>query len=68
MLRLSGRYGASLRARGRVVATVVPDADWPGMWRARLSDGRVSDMANLTRAKDAAISLALAVLNQRQVA
>jgi hypothetical protein len=32
---------------------VVPDAARPGMWRARRPDGRLSDMTNLTRAKDA---------------
>jgi hypothetical protein len=28
------------------------------MWRVRLPDGRLSDMVNLTRAKDAAVALA----------
>jgi hypothetical protein len=32
---------------------VVPDATHPGMWRVRWPDGRLSDMTNLTRAKDA---------------
>jgi hypothetical protein len=32
---------------------VVPDAAHPGMWRARWPNGRLSDMTNLTRAKDA---------------
>lgn len=32
---------------------VVPDAAHPGMWRVRWPDGRLSDMTNLTRAKDA---------------
>jgi hypothetical protein len=49
--------------RGRVLATVVPDEIWPGMWRARLPDGHLADMVNLSRAKDAAVSLALAALN-----
>jgi hypothetical protein len=34
---------------------VVPDAARPAMWRVRWSDGRVSDMTNLTRAKDAVV-------------
>jgi hypothetical protein len=42
---------------------VVPDATYPGMWRIRHSDGRLSDFVNLSRAKDAAISLALGILN-----
>jgi len=33
---------------------VVRDAVYPGMWRVRWPDGRLSDMANLTRSKDAA--------------
>jgi hypothetical protein len=42
---------------------VVPDATWPGMWRVEISDGRLSDMANWTRIRDAAMSIALAELN-----
>jgi hypothetical protein len=48
--------------RGRVVATVEPDSKWPGMYRVRCG-GKLSDMVNLTRAKDAARSLALMELN-----
>jgi hypothetical protein len=36
------------------MARVVPDDRWPGMWRIAWSDGRLSDMTNLTRCKDAA--------------
>jgi hypothetical protein len=32
---------------------VAPDAAHPGMWRVRWPDGRLADMTNLTRAKDA---------------
>jgi hypothetical protein len=32
---------------------VVPDAVHRGMWRVRWPDGRLSDITNLTRAKDA---------------
>jgi hypothetical protein len=42
---------------------VVPDATWPGMWRIETSDGRLSDMANRARIRDAAMSIALAELN-----
>jgi hypothetical protein len=38
------------------------------MWRVRLPDGHLTDMVNLSRAKDAAASHALATLNQRQEA
>jgi hypothetical protein len=32
---------------------LVPDERYPGMYRLRLADDRLSDMVNLTRAKDA---------------
>jgi hypothetical protein len=57
--------GLQLRLRtmsGRMMATVEPDENWPGMWRIRFGD-KLSDMANLSRAKDAAISLVLSELN-----
>jgi hypothetical protein len=38
----------------RIVGRVIPDANWPNMWRVRRADGSTSDMVNLTRAKDAA--------------
>lgn len=41
----------------RAVVTIKPDAKWPNMWRVHLPNGQVSDMTNLTRAKDAARSL-----------
>lgn len=34
--------------------SVVPDQQHPRMWRVRYPDGRLSDMTNRTRAKDAA--------------
>jgi hypothetical protein len=34
--------------------TVVPDPEWPAMYRVRRPDGSLTDMANLTRARDAA--------------
>lgn len=37
--------------------SVRPDGQWPGMWRIH-HDQRVSDMVNLARAKDAAVSWA----------
>jgi hypothetical protein len=38
--------------------TVRRDTKWPSMWRVNTADGWVSDMVNLTRAKDAAIQCA----------
>lgn len=35
--------------------TVQQDDKWPTMWRIRWADSQVSDMVNLSRAKDAAI-------------
>jgi hypothetical protein len=50
---------------GRTKLTfVAPDEKHPGMWRVRSADGPWSDIINLTRAKDAAASIALAVLNR----
>jgi hypothetical protein len=54
-----------LRLGRHTVASLVPDADWPGMWRVRIGEA-LSDMVNLTRAKDAAAGLALSVLNTRE--
>jgi hypothetical protein len=50
------------RAR-RALVRIVPDATWAGMFRARLPDGQISDMANLPRIKDAAFAIALRYLN-----
>jgi len=59
--------GLRLRLRtGRLLATVEDDAEWVGMYRVRLPGGHLTDMANLTRAKDAAISLVLAKLNSQE--
>lgn len=46
-----------------VIMTIVPDPDWPKMWRVRKSDGTLTDMVNRTRAKDAAGFMALRELN-----
>jgi hypothetical protein len=37
----------------RLNARLIPDTTYPGMWRVQWPDGRLSDMVNLTRAKDA---------------
>jgi hypothetical protein len=46
---LSREKGASKTVEG-----IVPDDHWPGMYRVRLPGGGLSDMVNLTRARDAA--------------
>jgi hypothetical protein len=56
--------GYHLDGKGAAVVRIVPDRKYPGvMWRVELPDGRLSDMANKTRAQDAAISLAMRALN-----
>jgi hypothetical protein len=57
--RLSLYYGND---RDPLLA-VEPDSKYPGMYRIRFPEGGLSDMVNLTRAKDAAITLALQSLN-----
>ena len=47
-------YGKS----SKVLVEVIPDGEYAGMWRIRWPDGQLSDMVNLTRAKDAARILA----------
>src|SRR5262245_40337953 len=39
---------------GGPLVEVMPDERYSGMWRIRTRDGRLSDMVNLARAKDAA--------------
>ena len=40
------------------LAWVIPDAKYPSMWRIKWPDGHLSDMVNLSRAKDAAVAIA----------
>jgi hypothetical protein len=65
--RYSGKVPVHIRARvtdkparvaqkstsRRLPPGVVPDANWAGMYRVRLPDGSLTDMVNLTRAKEA---------------
>ena len=44
--------------RKKTGISIRPDSRWPQMWRVH-QDGRVSDMVNLARAKDAGLSWAL---------
>jgi hypothetical protein len=50
----------------RVAAMLLPDPRFPSMFRIKLPNGSISDMVNLTRAKDAALSLADAMLDGRK--
>jgi hypothetical protein len=58
-------YALYLGARTAPLLCVVPDGDYPNMWRVKHPDGRLSDMANLSRAKDAGMALAQGELNQK---
>jgi len=61
--------GWALHAIGHrsAIVHVVPDKVWPGMWRIRHPNGRLSDMANLSWAKDGAIAVAMRWLDPRKV-
>ena len=54
--------------RGRVLAAIEPDREWPGMWRVPPPDRHLTDTLNLSRAKDAAAPLTLTVLNKHREA
>lgn len=54
-------YGHARQA----LAYVMPDPTWPGMFRMQLPDGQFSDLANLSRIKDAACATALKALNSK---
>ena len=56
---LSLHYGQ----RQRVLLRVVADVNWPRMFRIHFADGEISDLANLSRIKDAASVVALRELN-----
>jgi hypothetical protein len=50
--------GKTVLGRQELPGGIVPDAKWPGMWRVQYPNGRLSDMVNLCRAKDAAACFA----------
>jgi hypothetical protein len=50
-----GSYSLRYGKRTAAILRVVPDQTYPAMCRIRFPDGSHSDMANLTRAKDAAL-------------
>ena len=51
---------------GTKTARLMPDPVYPGMYRVRWPDGRLSDMANLTRANDAIACYGETVERQRR--
>jgi hypothetical protein len=58
-----GRLFLFYRDNRNPLVTIEPDSKYPGMYRIRFPDGGLSDMVNLTRAKDAALAFALRSLN-----
>jgi hypothetical protein len=61
-----GVHVLHLGKRTTALLHVVPDKSYPSMWRIRFADGSLSDMANLTRAKDTALHTAVATLNREK--
>jgi hypothetical protein len=59
-----GTWSLHVEGRRCAVLDVVRDETHPQMWRIRCPDDRLSDIVNLSRAKDAAISVALGILNR----
>ncbi len=54
-----------LRSSRRPLVGVVPDSEYPGLFRVRYPNGALSDFVNLTQAKDAAAVFALRRLNAK---
>jgi hypothetical protein len=50
--------GWRLYCGNRGLGRVVPDAKYLGVWRIVLDNGQLSDMANLSRCRDAAMAAA----------
>jgi hypothetical protein len=58
-------YSLHFERRSTPLLHVVPDEIHSGMFRIRLSDGELSDIANLSRARDAGITHGLGILNRK---
>ncbi len=52
----------------RPILSIEPDTTYPDMWRIRFPDGKLSDMANRTWAKDGALSVARQHLERQETA
>lgn len=65
MIRLHWNNGRLMQGKRYMPIEVLPDHQWPGMYRVRYQ-GKISDLVNLTRAKDAAVALVEASLNALQ--
>jgi hypothetical protein len=60
-----GEWSLHCHGQREPVLRVIQDAVYPGMWRVERPDGSLSDMANLSWARDGAIAIALGILNRR---
>lgn len=58
--------GHRLCCGNRKLVEIVQDDRYPTMWRVKRPDGSLTDMVNITRARDAARGLALKVLNREE--
>jgi hypothetical protein len=54
----NAKHVMTLFVRRRKALQIERDSKYPQMWRVRLPDGTLTDMVNLTRAKDAALDIA----------
>jgi hypothetical protein len=59
-------YAVRLDGKGAPLVHLVRDERHFNMWRVALANGQLSDMVNLSRARDAAVCLGLALLNGKQ--
>jgi hypothetical protein len=53
--------------RGRKLLEIVQDSKYPNMWHVCHPNGSSSDMVNRTRAKDAAVTMAVMILNGQEM-
>jgi hypothetical protein len=57
--------GDVIYVAGRRMLRIVQDQTYPSMWRIELPDGRLTDMVNRSRAKDAAMAIAVSIANRK---
>ena len=55
--------GDDLHYGHRKLMRIVRDQKYPNMWRIEFPDGKLSDMVNRTRAKDAAMAHGLRIID-----
>jgi hypothetical protein len=61
------RWNGDRLLRGKLARIILPDLIHAGMWRVQVDD-RISDLLNVTRARDAARSVAAGILNADKTA